>query len=667
MKNNSFTSIIHRLFAVSAALILLMAQSTGCSKEDSEEHGILDISDVVLLDQIYTSIGSEVSISGRGFESGDVVVLRPVLTGSAEYTAPAVLVTSTEIVFVVPDGLTSGEYKVYVSRNGQNLLLGRTTFNLLSDIPDKAGMNIKGTVTCNGEPVAGVVVSDGSEVTRTDAEGIYYLASDKKNGYVFISVPSGYEVDHSGTTPRFFGYLNQSASTVEQRDFALAKCDNSHHRIVVFTDVHLARRVSDRSQFQSGFLREMTDYLKSCRADNIPVYGIALGDLAWDQYWYENDYDLNDYQNDLKSLDFPVFSAPGNHDNDPTVANDDFAAAGPFRQIIGPTDFSFNIGNVHYILLDNVVYENPNGIDGTHSYSVRLTDEKLEWLRKDLATVDKQTPVFVGMHVPLHKTPTLDDTGRTTTSYNMEDAERFVECLEGYDVNILTGHTHYNFNITKSERLREHNIAAVCATWWWTGNYTNGRTQMCRDGAPAGYGLFEIGTAGADDVQWHYQGIGKAADYQFRAYDLNRCLITRDKYCPDIKNDFGTVSAEFFAQYANGYDRPRSDNAVLINVFNWNEKWKVEVREVETGNRLPVEQVDTYDPLHTIHFNMNRMNTNSTAMTFPTLLTSHMFEAVCSSPTTALEITVTDEFGRSYTETMSRPRELYDMSVSPQW
>ena len=286
MKNNSFTSIIHRLFAVSAALILLMAQSTGCSKEDPEELGILDISDVVLLDQIYTSIGSEVSISGRGFESGDVVVLRPVLTGSAEYTAPAVLVTSTEIVFVVPDGLTSGEYKVYVSRNGQNLLLGRTTFNLLSDIPDKAGMNIKGIVTCNGEPVAGVVVSDGSEVTRTDAEGIYYLASDKKNGYVFISVPSGYEVDHSGTTPRFFGYLNQSASTVEQRDFALAKCDNSHHRVVVFTDVHLARRVSDRSQFQSGFLREMTDYLKSCRADNIPVYGIALGDLAWNQYWY---------------------------------------------------------------------------------------------------------------------------------------------------------------------------------------------------------------------------------------------------------------------------------------------------------------------------------------------------------------------------------------------
>ena len=295
-----------------------------------------------------------------------------------------------------------------------------------------------------------------------------------------------------------------------------------------------------------------------------------------------------------------------------------------------------------------------------------------EWSYTD----DKATDAARSYNVELFRDEACTDLyvswladGKLSWSYAMpaDCRAKMLDLLAPYTVHFVTGHTHINYANRITERMTEHNIAAVCATWWWTGNYTNGRTQMCRDGAPAGYGLFEIGTAGADDVQWHYQGIGKAADYQFRAYDLNRCLITRDKYCPDIKNNFGTVSAEFFAQYANGYDRPRSDNTVLINVFNWNEKWKVEVREVETGNRLPVEQVDTYDPLHTIHFNMNRMNTNSTAMTFPTLLTSHMFEAVCSSPTTTLEITVTDEFGRSYTETMSRPRELYDMSVSPQW
>ncbi len=44
-----------------------------------------------------------------------------------------------------------------------------------------------------------------------------------------------------------------------------------------------------------------------------------------------------------------------------------------------------------------------------------------------------------------------------------------------------------------------------------------------------------------------------------------------------------------------------------------------------------------------------------------------MFEVSCSSPTTTLEITATDEFGRRYTETMSRPRELHDMAESSQW
>ena len=397
---------------------------------------------------------------------------------------------------------------------------------------------------------------------------------------------------------------------------------------------------------------------------------MALGDLTWDEYWYKNSYQPSHYVRQMADLDIPIYNIPGNHDNDPYVA-DDFESENPWRENLGPTYYSFDIGDIHYIQLDNTLFTNTGGAQGTVGkldYTEGLTADQLRWLEADLQRVPAGKTVFVGMHIQFTNRYRIAD-GKLSWSYAMpaDCRAKMLDLLAPYPVHFVTGHTHINYANRITERMTEHNIAAVCATWWWTGNYTNGRTQMCRDGAPAGYGLFEIGTAGADDVQWHYQGIGKAADYQFRAYDLNRCLITRDKYCPDIKNNFGTVSAEFFAQYANGYDRPRSDNTVLINVFNWNEKWKVEVREVETGNRLPVEQVDTYDPLHTIHFNMNRMNTNSTAMTFPTLLTSHMFEAVCSSPTTTLEITATDEFGRSYTEMMSRPRELYDMSVSPQW
>ena len=76
--------------------------------------------------------------------------------------------------------------------------------------------------------------------------------------------------------------------------------------------------------------------------------------MTWDRYWNDNKFTIPTYKRLLQEVQYPlpVFHLMGNHDNDPTIANDDFAAAGPFRQIIGPTDFSFNIGNVHYILLD---------------------------------------------------------------------------------------------------------------------------------------------------------------------------------------------------------------------------------------------------------------------------------------------------------------------------
>lgn len=647
MKNNLFTPMIRRMAAISTVLILFAAWSAGCSKDDTGESGILNISDVVLPEQIDTSVGGEIAVSGKGFKTGDVILLRSALVGSTEYTAPTVRVSASEIVFTVPDGLTNGEYKVYVLRNDQRLLLGRTTINLLSDVPDQAGMNVKGIVSCGGQPVAGVVVSDGTEVTKTDAKGIYYLNSDKKNGYVFISVPSGYEVEHSGTTPQFFRYLNQPASTVEQRDFPLTKRDNDRHRVVVFTDVHLANRVSDRSQFQSGFLREMTDYLQSCRKENIPVYGIALGDLAWDSYWYDNNYDLSDYQNDLKSLDFPVFSAPGNHDNDPQIANNDFEAAAPFRQIVGPTDFSFNIGGIHYILLDNVVYENPDGINGTHSYAARIADEKLEWLKKDLATVDRQTPVFIGMHIPLHTTPKLNTAGQPTTEYNIEAAEQFVACLDGYDVSILSGHTHNNFNVTESESLREHNIAAVCATWWWTGHTDYAGNHICRDGSPGGYKIFE---ASGQQVGWYYKGIGKEASYQFRTYDLNECLLEKSELCPSASN-------ADFTKYACGYDQKNSNNEVLINVFDWANDWKIEVTDLSDNSKLTTTRVRTYDPLHVLSYNMRKLAKAST-LTFPTSYTAHMFKVKARTASSSLRIVVTDGFGKQYEQVMSRPKAL---------
>ena len=52
---------------------------------------------------------------------------------------------------------------------------------------------IYGTVECNGVPMEGVAVSDGYNIVKTDKRGVYNLASEKRNGNIFITIPSGYE------------------------------------------------------------------------------------------------------------------------------------------------------------------------------------------------------------------------------------------------------------------------------------------------------------------------------------------------------------------------------------------------------------------------------------------------------------------------------------------
>ena len=65
----------------------------------------------------------------------------------------------------------------------------------------------------------------------------------------------------------------------------------------------------------------------------------------------------------------------------------------------------------------------------------------------------------------------------------------------------------------------------------------------------------------------------------------------------------------------------------------------------------------TRDPLHIISYMVPRLNANN-GTTFETCLTYHMFRVKASSPTTTLEIKVTDRFGNVSTETMTRPKDF---------
>lgn len=111
--------------------------------------------------------------------------------------------------------------------------------------------NIVGRVTCKGKPVAGVVVSDGEQVVRTNSDGHYEMHSSKPCGYVFMSIP-GLRNSHRRSDSAFFGYTTHCDLDVV--DFQLEKRPNDNFTLFISTDTHLRGDPEelDLPQFRNG-------------------------------------------------------------------------------------------------------------------------------------------------------------------------------------------------------------------------------------------------------------------------------------------------------------------------------------------------------------------------------------------------------------------------------
>ena len=603
----------------------------------------------------------------KGFKAGDKITITMVNDASVTFTLECTSADDVAgAVFTIPTKFIGGMCKVVAEAGGRT-----TTGTCFVEIVDTAEVEKKSGYTTYGrvvdyeaKPVAGVAVSDGALVTTTDSEGRYYLRSERKNVFVFISTPKNYRVAVDRAVPQFFQrFKSTRTSTYEKHNFVLAPEENVKHRVLVWSDTHLANRTDDANQFKKFFKPDIEQQIAKAKSEGVKLYAIGLGDLAWDEFWYKNDYSLKDYREDISDFDLTIFSSPGNHDNDPSIA-DDFLAAAGFRENLNPLYYSFNIGDIHYIMMDNTLFKNSGATSNNYNvqdYTEGFTDDQMKWLKADLATVPEGTTIIFGLHIPW--TNRSQANGNFTYAMPATFRTQVESLLSKYTVHFISGHTHTNYTNIINSKMREHNIAGVCGTWWWTGYYSKNKCRLNGDGSPSGYKIFDIN---GSDVKWNFKALARDASYQFRAYDLRNSLITRELYCPADKNK--NVSDAFFSEYANGWDKSTnttSTKKILINLFDYNDNWKITV--TENGANLSVSRVEAYDPLHTIFFNMGRMNSNSTSMTFPTGKSAHFFEVSTSSATSTVIIKAEDPFGRVYEETMTRPRKLYDMSKEDKW
>ena len=366
------------------------------------------------------------------------------------------------------------------------------------------GSNIFGRVVDNnGSPVANAVVSDGLQSVATNVNGEYQMKSDLSSvSFVTISVPAAYEMPLRNNRPQFYRRVLRNVSAV-RADFEIKKRENPTDNFVLamIGDPQTRGFNTDKSteRFRDVILPDVAELKEK---EGKEMYAICLGDLV---YNWMSTYD--DYVDALDTAKLPMFSVIGNHDYDQANLFESRLGSQFYDAYLGPQNYSFNIGKLHFVVLNTIDYRRENV---KQRYHEGLEDKTCEWLENDLKFVPKESTIVVCGHAPIFK-------WRHTEGDKSVNFKRYGEILSKYNkVYAWAGHTHQNYtynyaNSTKYPKLA--NIEAIIV------GRCSGQIRLNRelnnDGTPNGYMVAEVN---GNEMVWYYKSVGHDRDYQMRVY-----------------------------------------------------------------------------------------------------------------------------------------------------
>jgi len=367
------------------------------------------------------------------------------------------------------------------------------------------GKKLKGRVRSRDKGVKGVVVSDGYSVVMTDDKGKYEFEPNALAGAVFISTPAGYAFKNENGICRHYRLI-KDVNLKKSVDFDLVPLgkDDTTHNFIIWADPQV-KNEKDVEKMMNESVPDVQKFVAAAGADAI-LHGITVGDIVWDEHKLYPEYDKA-----VGKMGIPFFQCLGNHDMDYNQGGDE-TSDDTFQLTYGPTYYSFNRGQVHYVVMDNVRY-----LGKDREYDGYFMQNQLDWLQKDLAFVPKDKLIVLCTHIPVH-----NQTKNNTDFYAL---------LEDRKVHIMSGHTHYHRNVIKGN-IYEHNHGTVCGAWW-TGS-------ICEDGTPNGYGIYKVN---GTELEWHYQATGQPADHQLKVFvqkdgENKKVVANIWNYDPEWKTEY---------------------------------------------------------------------------------------------------------------------------------
>ena len=441
---------------------------------------------------------------------------------------------------------------------------------------------VKGTVTSEGKGLSEVIVTDGQTFTQTKKNGSFSFEIADSAEFVYIITPAGYAADWSTGSPQFY----RAAKDTDKFSFDLIKVGdpNGVYNIIGVGD---PQPRSD-AHFEEFAGRPLNDLCKTVEELEGQTVGIVLGDICYDVLPLQKRW-----KEEIVRTKIPFYPSIGNHDHDKAFQND-AQAPHAYKANFGPTNYAFFIGKDLVIILDNIIYHSRS------SYKEGYTDEIIEWVDGLMEYVDDEADIYVGQHSPLN--------GRNNLKMVINH-EKMLDLLSGHKVTFLSGHNHINGIFEYAPGVMEHNIAAICGTWW--------DTYHCTDGTPRGYKVF---TKKDGELTWYYKSIDKDKDFQYEVF-----MPGTTKLHPEH---------------------------LVISVWDIDPLWTVEW--LEDGKEMgKMEQVEEYSPFHIQELAKRYEGTGRQPSAHKhTRAVTHHFAAKPAEGAKEITIVITNRFGKTWKETI---------------
>ncbi|MCQ2116066.1 MAG: calcineurin-like phosphoesterase family protein [Bacteroidales bacterium] len=523
---------------------------------------------------------------------------------------------------------------------------------LCTGLLSTAKTTIKGKVTLDGKPAAGVLVSDGTQIVKTDRKGRYAMDSDKKDSVVFITTPSGtVAVAEDGLRPTFWSLLTKAPRKCERHDFKLVSENQDEYTVLFLPDVHLSNdpRRDDIRRFKEMVFPFIQKQAESGKG---PVYAFNLGDLTHEVYWYEMNFKEDDAYRMLRDLGLKakVYSVTGNHDHDGAIVgeNVDFRSAWLYRKTWGPDRYSVNIGKDHWIFLDNIIYINVEGqgkkapgINGDRSYRDEFTSAQMAWLEKDLSYVPDDANVYICTHCPFFASGKTDK--ELVPAEQLAKIDALCSRFQHTALN-FAGHIHkFDFmDMSAYPHLFQYGLPCASGIMWETPIEAD---LYCSDGCDAG---IMVASCTKGEMDMHYQTYAHGEKY-LRVYDMNGVAKA-------YRESEGVKMQRELAPTRMDYSAPEFENCIFVNYWGWKPGETVEM--IENGKMLKVKNVRHEDPVKNFAYDLPHiLSPVKHHSVRPKDACNHMFEAKAATATSEVKIIVRDKEGRVlHLEILQRPK-----------